>query len=169
MERTTTNALNLARLQISQYGARKDGLSRSSTLRAEDEQPKTAVFPCIMLPASRSSRFFERKNELEEITQFFQRKDMPGLRSFAVYGLGGIGKTQIALTYAHCKSEEGYDIVVWVHAETEIALSASLAELALQLRLPQVVEGQNSTNALLALDWLRGTGKPVTIIARPRP
>ena len=52
----------------------------------------------------------------------------------AISGLGGIGKTQLALAYA-TREQHGYEAVLWVRADSEDSLRSSFAELAAQLGL----------------------------------
>jgi tetratricopeptide (TPR) repeat protein/CO dehydrogenase nickel-insertion accessory protein CooC1 len=52
-----------------------------------------------------------------------------------LYGLGGVGKTQIALEYAH-RFAANYDLVWWISAEQISLVRSSLAELATALQLP---------------------------------
>lgn len=51
-----------------------------------------------------------------------------------LYGLGGVGKTQVALEYAH-RFRADYDLVWWIEAEQSDQVMLSLAELAGRLRL----------------------------------
>ena len=49
--------------------------------------------------------------------------------SFALYGLGGVGKTQIALEYAYVHRED-FDIICWLRASDSKTLANSYVELS---------------------------------------
>ena len=51
-------------------------------------------------------------------------------------GLGGIGKTQIALEYAY-QHRQDYQAVLWSRADTPEALVSGYVEIAQHLSLPQ--------------------------------
>ena len=89
-------------------------------------------------------------------------------RSFALFGTGGIGKTQTALSYAHEKSESGVDAVLWLNCETGLAISRSFFEIASLLQLDGVSEDESSDqNKFLVLKWLRKTGKSPAATIHP--
>jgi hypothetical protein len=54
----------------------------------------------------------------------------------AIHGLGGVGKTQLAVEYAYRHAAD-YDLVWWVRAEEPAALAADYAALAGLLNLPE--------------------------------
>ena len=53
----------------------------------------------------------------------------------ALYGMGGVGKTQLALAYAQ-RHRDDYQLGWWVPAETELGMVTALADLGTMLGLP---------------------------------
>ena len=70
-----------------------------------------------------------------------------------LHGLGGVGKTRLAVEYAY-KHAENYSTVWWVRAEKSAALAADLISLAKTLRLPEINYNNQETIVKAALSWL---------------
>lgn len=76
----------------------------------------------------------------------------------ALYGLGGVGKTQIATEYAH-RFADDYEVVWWVRSDQEDTILASLVSLGTQLRIPEVSPGDRDRSLRLVLNALQ-SGDP---------
>jgi tetratricopeptide (TPR) repeat protein len=67
----------------------------------------------------------------------------------ALYGLSGVGKSQLALEYAH-RFLDDYDLVWWVPAQQAVAIPSALAELGRRLDLPERPDQQAFLAELLS-------------------
>ncbi|GAW26878.1 putative pfs domain-containing protein [Rosellinia necatrix] len=117
-----------------------------------------ATLPCNTLPVAENHRFFGRQNILREIEAHLTPADTNSrLSSIALYGLGGIGKTQIALAYAYQKLEH-LDAVFWISAEDAYSVQLSFSRVAVDaLKLPNAHAQAYQENMLLVRQWLQNT------------
>ena len=63
---------------------------------------------------------------------------------FAIYGMGGAGKTSLAAYYAKTRVDHQRD-VLWLHGKTEDTLNTSLGEAATALNLEELDSKVSST------------------------
>ncbi|GHO85916.1 DUF7779 domain-containing protein [Dictyobacter formicarum] len=87
------------------------------------------------MPYQRNIFFTGRDALLQEVHARLQTSG-PGSRLLAITGLGGIGKTQIAIEYAF-RHRQDYQAVLWLNADSPETLLESCVELAGYLDLPE--------------------------------
>jgi tetratricopeptide (TPR) repeat protein len=108
----------------------------------------------------RNPHFVGREAELQMLRDKLMSGETAVIRQppEALYGLGGVGKTEIAAEYAHRYSGE-YDIVWWVRADQEDSIRAALIGLGRQLGLKDFHLEERDHSSRLVLDALRA-GEP---------
>ncbi|KAI9811064.1 MAG: hypothetical protein M1827_005646 [Pycnora praestabilis] len=120
---------------------------------------KGVALPCYHVPFGINERFYGRQEVLRRIRNSLipqERNSQP--LSFALHGMGGVGKTQIALHYANsCRSE--YDAILWISADSSIKMSQSFLKVAQHLGLvSDDQEAQDSAAAVSKMKaWLAET------------
>ncbi|RFU77487.1 hypothetical protein TARUN_4701 [Trichoderma arundinaceum] len=65
----------------------------------------------------------------------------PGFYSAALWGLGGSGKTQIALDYAYRRCNDDQCSVFWVHADSEATFTSDYKTIGKELGVDESLEG----------------------------
>lgn len=94
--------------------------------------------PFNNLPVRQNPAFVGRGSELDLLqSTLLPDKSPVQLPCACLYGLAGVGKSQLALQFAY-KHIDVFDAILWISAESEIKLRGSLGEIANGLGL---VEG----------------------------
>ncbi|MFF7238413.1 FxSxx-COOH system tetratricopeptide repeat protein, partial [Streptomyces collinus] len=110
------------------------------------------------LPGSASGVFVGRQDELAQLRRLLADEgeaavtQMFGAR--AIHGLGGIGKSTLALHYAHAYRRR-YTLVWWINATSTEQLVTSLAALAVRLCPQWAASAGVEERAAWAMLWLQ--------------
>jgi tetratricopeptide (TPR) repeat protein len=104
--------------------------------------------PAIFGVPARNPNFTGRKERLNVLRGLLRARQVGAvIQASAIHGLGGVGKTQLAIEYAHRYAAD-YDLVWWVPAELPLAIPGRLAALALRLGLPQLDDQEAQLSVL---------------------
>ena len=119
--------------------------------------PTRPRFPGVLppiwnVPHLRNPNFTDRKSLLLAMRQALT-SGQPAALVQALSGLGGIGKTQLAVEYAYCHAAD-YSVVWWVHAEEPVTLAADYGSLAMALQLPGYDAHDQTAMAEAVRHWL---------------
>lgn len=111
-----------------------------------------------MLPSAKNPKFYDRVDIFRSVDGCLEGNPLPGseIASVALHGLGGVGKSAIALQYAHSKLER-YPVVLWLRSETSVTLAQSVSNAVMELQLPQAQAQNHAENRVLLLSWLQKT------------
>jgi hypothetical protein len=118
--------------------------------RNQDHDTEKGQVPCFNLLIAENKRFFGREDVLSQLEDHLQpSSDASGIRSVALWGLGGVGKTQTALAYAY--SKRGHlDAVFWISAESKLSLLQGFSRFAIDaLKIPGANIGAHQENTIL--------------------
>jgi tetratricopeptide (TPR) repeat protein len=94
--------------------------------------------PAIFNVPARNPNFTGRGELLQALRgQLAETATGAVVQAEAIHGLGGVGKTQLALEFAH-RFAADYDLVWWIPAEQPVTISGRLAALARRLELREL-------------------------------
>ncbi|KAH8722859.1 P-loop containing nucleoside triphosphate hydrolase protein [Phaeosphaeriaceae sp. PMI808] len=126
----------------------------NTTFQLPLERLETPPCPSAVIPFGRDTDFVER----EIFDQIQAKCAAPGSRT-ALVGLGGVGKSQLAIELAYRIRERSPEKwVFWVHASNAARFEQSLRDIANCVKVP----GRQNPNAdifQLVHDWLQDEGK----------
>lgn len=158
-QRTSNASELLRRLDRLIAAERPSAISLPSSLTAHATAPVAAppASPreqragLSTIPLLRNPRFTGREDALAEIEQ--RLRVSPVLAVCALRGIGGVGKTQLALEYAYRHRHE-YDLVAWIRAEDAGTVDADLAALAGHLGLAEATAPEDHRRIRAVREWL---------------
>ncbi|GHO79852.1 tetratricopeptide repeat protein [Ktedonobacter sp. SOSP1-85] len=136
------------RLQLSRFfGLRPEELF-------EDQETQTPHTPLWCVPYPRNPFFTGREEILTTLhTALSINQEAAFTYVYALHGLGGVGKTQIALEFAF-RFAQKYHAVFWIGTETAESLALSLLRIAETLQLPERGDRDQQRVITAVRDWL---------------
>ncbi|KAL8831007.1 MAG: hypothetical protein Q9191_001103 [Dirinaria sp. TL-2023a] len=104
--------------------------------------------PLFMVPFTRDAKFIDRPDHFKTIEE--RRKTQSRV---ALSGIGGVGKSQIAIEYCYRYRDNHPDAhVVWVHSSTAQRLNQAYRDIARKLNLPAWDDAKVDTLRLV-FEW----------------
>ncbi|KAF2786683.1 hypothetical protein K505DRAFT_289284, partial [Melanomma pulvis-pyrius CBS 109.77] len=123
----------------------------SGAIHIAPERPETPPQPSCFVPFRRDPDFVARATLLDQIRE---RCAAPASR-VALVGLGGVGKSQLAIEHCYRTAEQSPETwVFWVHASNTARLEQSFREIAEQVKVRGYKDPQADVFKLVH-DWLR--------------
>ncbi len=104
------------------------------------------------IPHLRNPNFTGREELLKDLTDSL-KAGRPAALTQAITGLGGVGKTQLAIEYAY-RNAENYSLVWWVRAEDPVTLVNDYSELGPRIGLRVNRDEDKGLVAAAVRDWL---------------
>ncbi|WP_030244400.1 FxSxx-COOH system tetratricopeptide repeat protein [Streptomyces sp. NRRL S-455] len=105
----------------------------------------TTTSPALLVNVPlRNTSFVGRQALLRAVEEQLDAQDTAAVLPHALHGLGGVGKSQLALEYIYTHQHD-YKVICWIPAERESLILAALATLAGQLGVAPT--GQDSHGA----------------------
>ena len=102
------------------------------------------------VPWPRNPRFTGRERELADLRARLVGDGRAVALPQALHGLGGVGKTQLAVQYAYRHAGD-YDLVWWVPAEDPVVALGALAGLAVRVGVGVAGQAEHSAHAVVGL------------------
>jgi tetratricopeptide (TPR) repeat protein len=96
----------------------------------------------------RNPAFTGREVLLLTLQRALDRRAKASVLPHALHGLGGVGKTQLAVEFAY-RYADRYDVVWWIPAEHQTLVLQSLRDLGRRLGTPDTVNLQQSASLVL--------------------
>jgi tetratricopeptide (TPR) repeat protein len=122
------------------------------SISTNEEQPDPG--PVFYVPHRRNNFFTAREKILDDLHDAFTKDGASDATTIRVLsGLGGMGKTQIAIEYGY-RHQEHYRTVLWARADTPETLFADFVNFADLLKLPGSKEQDQKYTINAVKYWL---------------
>lgn len=140
---------------------RKKGVKSSSSphfnpLESYTTTRRTAAVPCFFVNHPRMRHFIGRKDVIRQIDDILLAQSVRNVVTIAIDGMGGVGKTAIALEYAYRRRDQ-FDVILWINADSHQRLTEDFTQAAINLGLLKDTSEEALNNEVcrsLLLGWL---------------
>jgi hypothetical protein len=124
---------------------------------ADERRSRSRMSPTVWggVPP-RNSNFTGREDLLRQLHERLEPGAMTAVLPQALQGLGGVGKSQLAVEYAY-QHQADFDVIWWIPAELPVQIQSSLAELGQRLELGSPSEVNVAVGVVL--DALKGSAR----------
>ncbi|RSL64198.1 hypothetical protein CEP53_004146 [Fusarium sp. AF-6] len=148
-------------------------IEQQGPTESKSHQPGQVIetVPHYLIPYTSNPDFVGRFDVIESLKdQLGHSESMPRNKAHlraSLCGLGGVGKTQVALAYAYWLQEAHPEIsVFWVHANSAERFSHSYAGIAEECHIPGYDESSGLDSLSIVKSWLesKDSGKWLIII-----
>ena len=122
---------------------------------SRSQNPSMLPDASFMVPYRRNEQFIGRQDLLTKLRAKLSIS-VPNEwnHCVALYGLGGVGKTQLALEYVYAE-KSNYDMIFWITAVSEDALSSGFQQIAVGMGcVPQPKYLTPAETTQVVLSWL---------------
>ena len=172
-ERASSEWTHLSSLKINDDTSNNpdllDGMSTIESALDEEFPPaNTGInirLPCFVIaPHQENSDFVGQTDILSKLFSALSPKGVPHTQQIlALCGLGGMGKTQIALKYVF-QNRAKYPVVLWAHADSRTKLAESFSRFAVELGLRDAIGSHENVARQALQDWLKTAEVPWLMI-----
>ncbi|KAH7137371.1 hypothetical protein B0J13DRAFT_528006 [Dactylonectria estremocensis] len=106
----------------------------------------------FLVPCPRNSRFVGQDRELKFLLEGVEGA-LKSQRSCVIHGIGGVGKTHLALEFCH-RHRDRFQFIFWVDAQNEATISGSFVRIAESLSLHDGTKAPGPRVVEVARQWL---------------
>ena len=145
----------------------KPGFPATTPRLEQRSVPERPAFPGALppfwhIPYRRNPAFTGRESLLDRLHTALTSGEVAALTQ-AIAGLGGMGKTQLALEYSYRHAHE-YEGLWWLRAETPETLVADYAALAAAVELPESESADREVIVEAVRRWLAQQAQPWLLV-----
>ena len=148
------------------HNARSECVREATPIKPQSTPSDTAThlrLPLCTVVPRRNPDFIGRERQLAELYTCLLHNEEPSAPTlYAVEGIGGVGKTQLALEFMY-RYKDFYHAIFWVGAESDSELRSTYGAIGRSLKLFDT-ECIDQTKIEKVQDWLANNGAYVKVI-----